>query len=132
MPAPSSREDIAMPAAFAITSLVRMSPGRLSRRRRRRLRAMLGLLVVWAGLFGWALVSAVAHDRAADRHGLAAAALAPMPPVGARGAWFADDVSDYDDGGPVPAGEPEISIDTEGALADWQHVPDAALYVGDR
>ena len=121
-----------MPATFAIQSLVRMSPGRLSRRRRRRLRAMLVLLVVWAGLFGWALVSAVAHDRAAERHAFAAATLAPMTSVGRQGTWFADDVSDYDDGGPVPAGEPEVSIDTEGALADWQHVSDAALYVGDR
>lgn len=121
-----------MPAALANTSLVRMSPGRLSRRRRRRLRAMLGLLVVWAVLFGWALVSAVDHDRAADRHGLAAAALGPVAATGAHGAWFADDVSDYDDGSPAPTGEPDVSIDTEGALADWQHVSDAALYVGDR
>jgi hypothetical protein len=132
VPAPSSPEDIVMPTTLALASLVRMSPGRLSRRRRRRLRAMLGLLVVWAGLFGWALVSAVAHDRAVARHDVAAATLGPMTSAGTRGGWFADDVSDYDDGGPVPTQEPEVSIDTEGALADWQHVSDGALYVGDR
>lgn len=132
MPTPPSREDTAMPAALATPFLVRMSPGRLSRRRRRRLRAMLGLLVVWAGLFGWALVTAVAHDRAADRHDVAAATLGPMTPAGNHDGWFADDVSDYDDGGPAPTQEPEISIDTEGALADWQHVSDGALYVSDR
>jgi hypothetical protein len=90
---------------------------------------MVGLLVVWTGLFGWALASAVRHDRAVAAHGLAAAAIAP---VSAHTAWFADDVSDYDDGSPAQAGEPEISVDTEGALVDWQHVSDAALYVGDR
>jgi hypothetical protein len=93
---------------------------------------MLGLLVVWAGLFGWALVTAVAHDRVADRHGLAVATLAPITPAGTRDGWFADDVSDYDDGSPVSTQEPEVSIDTEGALADWQHVSDGALYVSDR
>lgn len=113
------------------TSLVRMTPGRLSRRRRRRLRTMVVLLAVWAVLFGWALVSAVDHDRAAEAHGVAAAAIGPVAP---HATWFADDVSDYDDGSPTPAiaGEPDISVDTEGALADWQHVSDAALYVGDR
>lgn len=117
-----------MPASLVSTSLVRMSPGRLSRRRRRRLRVMLGLLVVWAVLFGWALASAIRHDRAAEAHGVAVA----IGPVAPHATWFADDVSDYDDGGPAPTGEPEVSIDTEGALADWQHVSDAALYVGDR
>lgn len=120
-----------MPASLVSTSLVRMPPGRLSRRRRRRLRAMVALLAVWAVLFGWALASAIRHDRAAETHGLAAAAIGPMTP---HATWFADDVSDYDDGSPAAAAtdEPEVSVDTEGALADWQHVSDAALYVSDR
>lgn len=120
-----------MPASLVSTSLVRMTPGRLSRRRRRRLRTMVALLVVWAVLFSWALASAVDHDRAAEAHGVAAAAIGSVAP---HATWFADDVSDYDDGSPAPAsaGEPDISVDTEGALADWQHVSDAALYVGDR
>lgn len=103
-------------------ALVRMSPGRCSRRRR-RLRVRIATAVVWAVLFGWALV--LVRHAAPDPSTSAAAALQP-----ATGGvpWLAGDGS-----AAAVAAAPDFSIDTEGALsADAQRASDATAYVADR
>lgn len=114
-------------------ALIRMPPGRCSRRRR-RLRLLVATTVVWAVLFGWALAR------------LRQAGPEPSPPTAAtivpgtaRGAWFDDGAAGRDpgrdpgrnEGRDAPA--PDVSIDTEGALsADLRQASDAVLYAGDR
>jgi len=107
-------------------ALIRMSPGRSSRRRR-RLRVLVATTVVWAVLFGWALVLV----RQGDAPGPSTPVAASVLPTSTGGAWFADDVSAYDAGG--DATTPDFSIDTEGALsADAQQATDATAYVSER
>ncbi len=111
-------------------ALVRMSPGRPSRRRR-RLRVLVVTTVVWTVLFGWALV--LMRQAAPDPSTPAAATL--LPATGGT-PWFADDVSAYDSG--EAATVPDFSIDTEGALSidgalvDEQQASDASAYVAGR
>jgi hypothetical protein len=111
-------------------ALVRMSPGRSSRRRR-RLRLLVATTVVWTVLFGWALVRV--RQAAPDPSTAAAAAL--LPATGGT-PWFADEVPAYDPG--EAAATPDFSIDTEGALSaeglsvDEQQASDASAYVAGR
>lgn len=103
-------------------ALIRMSPGRPSRRRR-RLRVLVATTVVWCVLFGWALVI-VRHPVPAPARPVAAG----LWPATTGTVWFADDVSAYDAG--ETAAAPDFSIDTEGALsADAQQAADATAYV---
>ena len=116
-------------------ALVRMSPGRPSRRRR-RLRVLVATTVVWTVLFGWALV--LVRQAAPDPSTPAAATL--LPATGGT-PWFADDASAHDPG--EVAAAPDFSIDTEGALSadgafvdrfsvDEQQASDASAYVAGR
>jgi hypothetical protein len=101
-------------------AVVRTAPSARVCRRRRRMRALLLLTMLWTLLLAWALSSALSGIG--------------TPTTGARVALPTEQIGDappgdIDDG---IGGGVQISVDTEGALADVQQASEAALYVSDR